>query len=53
MKEKIIKISWGKTSDGKVINVNDAIRDKEENTFHTGMILNAIQNLSIINWLSF
>lgn len=27
MKEKIIKISWGKTSDGKVINVNDAIRD--------------------------
>ncbi len=24
MKEKIIKISWGKTSDGKVINVNDA-----------------------------
>ncbi len=29
MKEKIIKISWGKTSDGKVINVNDAIRDKD------------------------
>nr|WP_249541327.1 competence protein CoiA family protein [Escherichia coli] len=29
MKEKIIKISWGKTLDGKVINVNDAIRDKD------------------------
>lgn len=46
MKEKIIKISWGKTSDGKVINVNDAIRDKnyycpccdEKLTLRTGNI---------------
>ncbi len=29
MKEKIIKISWGKTLDGKVINVNDAIREEK------------------------
>ncbi|MDW9203915.1 hypothetical protein SE956_04805 [Escherichia coli] len=71
MKKQIIKISWAKDSDGKVINVNDAIRDKDYycpccdekltlragnikgNIFHTGMILNAIQNLSIINSLSF
>lgn len=29
MKKKIIKISWAKDSEGKVINVNDAIKDKD------------------------
>ncbi|HEM8715204.1 TPA: competence CoiA-like family protein [Enterobacter hormaechei] len=29
MKNKIIKISWANDSDGKVINVNDAIREKD------------------------